>query len=79
MEKTIFEIFDELNVADCINNTKNLQVANSLVSAKKVKGGGHVTMGVPLDLLYDIVLNQDKKIILLLVVDRKEYEKLKSK
>lgn len=75
MAKRMFQAFDEINVADGKNNTKNLQVSGSLVEAKTAKGGGHVVMGVPVDVLHLLIHNPDT-ICILIVLNRQEYEKV---
>lgn len=77
MEKRMFQVFDEMNVADGENNTMNLQVAGSLVSAQTAKGGGHITMGVPANIVHELTFKGEDYICLLLVINKKEYEKLK--
>lgn len=79
MKKRVFQILDEMNVADGENNTEHVAISNSLIGADKVKQGGKITMGVD-DKRFNQILHQmmggvdNKKIVLLLVVDRKEYE-----
>lgn len=75
MKKNIFEVFKQINEDDAANGTGNLAISNALVSANKVKAGGHVTMGTDEKTVLDIVLKQEEKIVLLLVVDRKTYNK----
>lgn len=75
MKKRMFQVLDEMNAADAENNTAHVAICNHLVSARTVKGGGHVTMGVPAE--YILRLATDKNCIaLLLVVDKAEYEKM---
>lgn len=73
----MFQILDEMNVNDTNNSTMTLGVCPDLVSANKTKGGGHVTMGVPGEVVLDLLTNKNKKAILL-VVDLTEYERLKT-
>lgn len=74
--KRLFQTLDEMNVADGENNTGNVGICNFLVSANKTKQGGHVTMGVPESVVLDLVLNPKKKMCLLLVIEKSEYEKV---
>lgn len=79
MTKRLFQVLDELNVHDGDNNTKHVQIANTLVSANLAKGGGHVTMGVPANIVHSLLTDQENTICLLVVVDRKEYESQNNK
>ncbi len=78
MDKRLFQILDEMNVADGENNTAHLQVLTDLVSARTAKGGGHVTMGAPSGVINNLVFNEGKYITLLLIIKRDEYEKAKT-
>lgn len=76
--KRLFQILDEMNVADGDHNTKNLVISPNLVSAQTAKGGGHVTMGVDAETLHTLALEPEKKIVILVVIDREVYnQKLK--
>lgn len=77
MSKRLFQILDDMNVADTKNGTSHVQISNFLVGAQKAKGGGHVTMGVTESIVMDMVFKPDKQICILLVIDFEEYEKLK--
>lgn len=78
MSKTMFETLAEMHRNDCNNKTATVGVCDYLIEAKKVKGGGHVTMGVPEDVVYDLFLDSGKKIPILLIVDKAEYDKIKN-
>ncbi|HEX2683616.1 MAG TPA: hypothetical protein VHL77_06775 [Ferruginibacter sp.] len=52
MKKRMFQILDEMNVADGKNGTATLGLCPHLVSANTVKQGGHITMGVPAELIH---------------------------
>jgi hypothetical protein len=79
MSKRLFQILDEMNVADTENKTALLGVCSHFVGAQKAKGGGHVTMGVPEKSVIDFVLHNDEKTIpLLLLINRAEYERIKT-
>jgi hypothetical protein len=77
MSKRLFQILDELNVKDIEGGTSFVGVNNAFVGAQKAKGGGHVTMGVPESVVMDLLLNKDK-IPILLIIDTKEYDKIKN-
>jgi len=74
MGRNIFDVMKDINADDTKNGSANLAIYNELVSASKVKAGGHVTIGVPESTVMDIILKQEDKIVLLLVIDRKTYE-----
>lgn len=73
--KRMFQILDQMNLNDEKNNTATIGVCDSFVSANKVKGGGHVTMGVPADVVMDLFLEKGK-IPILLIIDKSEYDKI---
>lgn len=76
MPKRLFEILDEMNQNDDKNKTATCGVNPTLVSAQKARGGGHVTMGVPENVLMDLVVNPGKHLVFLMVVDKKEYDRI---
>lgn len=69
-----FEIFDVMNQADEANKTANVAVSNFMVEAKTAKGGGHVIMGVPAEVITQLFTG-DRSVILL-VFDKKEYDRI---
>lgn len=69
-----FEIFDQMNQADEANNTSLVSISPYLVEAKTAKGGGHVIMGVPPEVIIQLMNGQRKAI--LLVFDKKEYDRI---
>jgi len=69
-----FEIFDVMNQADEANKTSLVAISPSMVEAKTAKGGGHVTMGVPAEVITQL-LTGDRKAVLL-VFDKKEYDRI---
>ena len=56
---------------------KDIMCATTMVEAKKAKGGGHVTMGVPEHILIDIVLNPKKYLVVMYVVNREQFNEIK--
>lgn len=74
----LFEILDKMNIADGENKTTHVGVCGDVVSVNQKGHNGTVTMGVPGTVAQDIVLNEDKNYLLLLVIDKAEYEKIKS-
>ena len=74
-KKRFFTILDELNVEDANNSTQMVAVCPDLVYSQKTRAGGHVTMGVPAR-AFDR-LRDDEYIPILVLIDRKEYEKRK--
>lgn len=77
MSKRLFQILDEMNVADEAGKTSFVGVNNAFVGAQKAKGGGHVTMGVPESVIMDLFLNKNK-IPILLIIDKDEYDRIKN-
>ena len=69
-----FEIFDQMNVADEVNKTALLSLSPYLVEAKTAEGGGHVIMGVPAEIITQLMTGDRKAI--LLVFDKKEYDRI---
>lgn len=80
MSKNMFQTLMEMNIADGENKTSNVAICNQLISAQKAKGGGHVTIGVPenvvIDIMQDAFSTNRKKIPLLMIIDREEFEKV---
>lgn len=62
-----------MNVEDGEKGTKLVEVATTFLSIKKIKGGAEISMGVPEQSIYDI--DSDKKMPILLMVDKEEYFK----
>lgn len=76
-KKRLFQILDDMNVADTENDTATLAVCPSFVRANYGSNSGtQVTMGVPGNVVFDI--EAGKKIPILILVDSAEYEKLKT-
>jgi ABC-type molybdate transport system substrate-binding protein len=73
MGKRLFQVLDEMNLDDTNNGTRLVSIGTSLISADKVKAGTKVTMGGDDQVLTDLITG--KCTALLVVVDRKEYEK----
>ena len=74
-KKRLFQILDEMNLEDTEKGTRLVSISNTLISADKVKAGTKVAMGCDNQVLSDIM--SDKCALLLIVIDRKEYEKRK--
>lgn len=72
--KRPFEIFDEMNQADEANKTANVAVCNFMVEAKTAKGGGHVIMGVPAEVITQLFTGE--RSVVLLVFDKKAYDRI---
>lgn len=69
-----FEIFDIMNQADEAKGSALLGVCPDIIEAKTASGGGHVTMGVPAEVITQL-LTGDRKAVLL-VFDKKEYDRI---
>lgn len=74
-EKRMFQILDEMNQDDSTNGTAMVAISNSFISADTVKAGAKIAMGAPVEYLFEIA--SDKKIPLLILVDKEEYFKRK--
>lgn len=73
MAKRLFQLLDDMNVFDGENKTSMVGVCGDFVSANKAKGGTHVTMGAPQDVLMQVMNNE--VIPVLLLINRADYEK----
>ena len=73
MKKRLFEVLDEMNLADVENGTRLVSLSNILISADKVKQGASIKMGADEQCLYDLM--NGKAIAILLIVDKEEYHK----
>jgi len=71
--KRLLAVCDDMIVDDTANDTKNLRISNTLLSADLVSQGGKITMGVDRDSFHQII--NDKYKVLLLVINKEEYEK----
>lgn len=69
-----FEIFDIMNQADEANKTSLVAMSTSMVEATTAKGGGHVIMGVPSEVIMQLLTGYRKAI--LLVFDKREYDRI---
>lgn len=76
MEKRLFQILDELNYGDEKNGTSHVGVCNGMISANMTPKGTKVVMGAPAEVINDLM--SGKTIPLLLLVNREQYEKIKS-
>lgn len=75
-KKRLFQVLDEMNLADSENNTAFVAVCPNLVAADYGKNiqGTKVTMGVPGNVVIDLQAN--KLIPVLLLINREEYDKI---
>lgn len=76
MEKSIWDKLKILNERDSKDGTRLVSLSNTMVSANLVSQGGHVTMGVDRECFDDIVLSDKKVSVLLMVIDKDEFDKL---
>lgn len=74
-KKRVFQLLDEINQADTENNTANLGLCNSFTGCRSIKGGGEISMGVPMDAMLKVMSN--KMVPMLILVESKEFEKIK--
>lgn len=73
MTKRLFQKLDEMNLSDSLNDTRNVAISNTLVSAKLSKKGGLITMGVDKHTLSTIL--NDEAHVILICVNKREYDK----
>lgn len=71
----MFQVFDEMNRNDEVNKTATIGLCPGMLQADKTKEGGRITMGVPPDTFMKIISGELKPV--LLVIDMKEYERVK--
>lgn len=64
-----------MNQYDTENKTATVEVSSNFISCDKVKGGAKISMGVPEYYISDIM--NDKKMAVLLFIDKSEYNKRK--
>ena len=69
------DVFAQMHRDDLNNNTDNLGICPHFVKANLSGKNIHITMGAPASLLEDI--NDNKVMVMLLVVNKKEHERLK--
>lgn len=72
-KKRLFQVLDDMNVLDSENGTRLVEVSSNFVSARTTKQGGVMEMGVPHSSIID--MQTEKKIPVLLMVDKEEYFK----
>lgn len=71
----MFQILDEMNVADGENGTTHLVICDQLIEARTAKGGGHVTVGVPAEVIHWLTFNSENTKAVLLIIDFDEYKR----
>lgn len=72
-KRRLFEILDEMNMADTNNKTRTVAISNHFISADKVKQGAKICIGADEQCLYDLMNN--KAMAVLLIVNKEEYFK----
>jgi hypothetical protein len=75
MKKRLFQVLDEMNQNDEKNKTATCGCNFDLVEAKTAKGGGHVTIGVPAEVIHHLWNGTHQPF--LIVLDKKVYHQLK--
>lgn len=75
-EKYPFQTMADLHSDDIKNDSKNIAVCTTFLSADKITAGARITMGAPLEMLLDIM--NDKRMPILVIVDREEFAKRKA-
>lgn len=73
MSKRLFQVLDEMNLLDEKNNTAHVGVCNSFLGGTDGKNGSRIYIGAPQGTLTQCYSGQ--KIPILLLIDKKEYEK----
>jgi hypothetical protein len=74
----LFEILDKMNVSDIEKGTSYLGVCNEVIAIDKIGHNGKVTIGIPGHVAEEIIVKDKDIRPILLLVDGKEYEKLKN-
>lgn len=75
MKDNVFNLFKKMNEDDEAHKTHNLIVSPYFLRLQKTSKGGEVTMGIPDEVVHDSLT--DKRMFILLCIDKTEYEKLK--
>lgn len=73
MKKSVFQVLNEINLADIENETSHLKVSNTLIQADLIKQGTKITMGAEHDCIKELM--EEKCIVLLVIVNKEQYEK----
>lgn len=73
-KKRLFQLLDEMNVADSENKTSNLAIANTFVKSDLTKQGTLVTMGASPEISMKLFMGEVVPILLL--IDSNEFKKL---
>lgn len=79
MTKRVFQILDELNVNDAETGSRHLQLCgnDNVISIEKKKNHGEVKFAIPVELAAELCLSNKDYRLMLVVIDGKEYDKLK--
>lgn len=75
MSKRMFEVMDEMNLSDVENNTSLVKISSKLLSAKKLKQGAKITIGIDEQCMNELAF--EKSMAVLVIVDKEEYFKRK--
>ena len=71
------KISDLLVMGHMAEENKDIRMSPHFVEAKITRGGGHITMGVDADTIHEIVLNPDKYLVALYVVNKDQFFAIK--
>jgi len=76
MSKRLFQILDDINVADIENETQMVGVFNQVVGGDMNKTNAKISIGIDRETFQKITIEKSK-IPILLVIDKDEYFKRK--
>lgn len=74
----VFEILDKMNISDTEKATATLGVCKEVISVNRKGHNGEITIGVPGVVIDDVVIHNKDVRFILLIVDGKEYDKIKN-
>ncbi len=69
MSKRPFQIMDEMNIHDSENGTKSIGVCTDIIELKTVTGGATVTIGIPGELMQELMRGERMAFLVLPIKD----------
>lgn len=72
----MFEILDQLNIADTADGTSKVGVLPDVISVNMYTNHGDIKFGLPVDVARKLTLESSRYKPIMLVVDMEEYNKI---